>query len=222
MRIRQILALSLISLAFSSANAELILDYDWDNVYLAPGVSGTQSCSGDCTLGVNSEGYGLGNFIARGGNGTYTLNLFGIGAHNALSVSFDLAIIDSWDGDTRVGGTAPGPDVFMVADGSTLFSESFDNFDLNDDSFTGAPILGPEQLGFNLTWPDSLYNIELTFAHTTDFLTLTWSADALQSLADESWAIDNLIIRSVPEPGTLALLGIGLAALGFSRRRKAA
>lgn len=28
------------------------------------------------------------------------------------------------------------------------------------------------------------------------------------------------IVRSVPEPGTIALLGIGLAGLGFARRRK--
>lgn len=34
-------------------------------------------------------------------------------------------------------------------------------------------------------------------------------------------ALDNLGINAVPEPGSLAIIGLGLSALAFSRRRKA-
>lgn len=36
------------------------------------------------------------------------------------------------------------------------------------------------------------------------------------------WSMDNLQFDRVPEPGTLALLGLGLAGLGLTRRSKAA
>jgi PEP-CTERM motif len=37
---------------------------------------------------------------------------------------------------------------------------------------------------------------------------------------NDGWGIDEVTVAQVPEPGTLALLGLGLAAIGISRQRK--
>ncbi|WP_101756906.1 PEP-CTERM sorting domain-containing protein [Oceanicoccus sp. KOV_DT_Chl] len=38
---------------------------------------------------------------------------------------------------------------------------------------------------------------------------------------NDGWGIDNVTIAQVPEPGTIALLGLGLAGLFIQRRRQA-
>lgn len=47
-------------------------------------------------------------------------------------------------------------------------------------------------------------------------LTLTNSND----FTNDGFGIDDAVVGTVPEPGMLTLLGLGLAALGFSRRKK--
>jgi hypothetical protein len=37
---------------------------------------------------------------------------------------------------------------------------------------------------------------------------------------NDGWGIDGVTLAKVPEPGTLALLGLGLAGLSIARRRK--
>lgn len=45
------------------------------------------------------------------------------------------------------------------------------------------------------------------------------SVDFFSKAKDDGYGIDNVTIGTVPEPGSLALLGLGLVGLGFARRQ---
>lgn len=71
---------------------------------------------------------------------------------------------------------------------------------------------------------DAVYNLSFAFAHTSSSLTLDFGALGLQSLADESWGLDNVrvSVEAVPLPAAWPLLLGGLATLlgigRYSRR----
>ncbi len=65
---------------------------------------------------------------------------------------------------------------------------------------------------------DSVYHMEFTFAHAGGTLSLNWSSTLNQFADDESWGLDNIVVQSVPAPGTLA--GLAGAMLLTGRRRR--
>ncbi len=154
-----------------------------------------------------------------------TLSLGGIGDHDFLTISFDIAFIDSWDGN--IGRAYYGPDFFnILIDGVTqLVTTNFGGIgDELSDKALGF-------YGFEERYDDEAYRYSATFAHTSDTAEFSFFADGAgwQGKKDESWAIDNLSISTgssellaAPVPAALPLMLGGLGLLGFAgmRRRK--
>ena len=165
-----------------------------------------------------------------------TVVTFNVGTATTAALRFDLAVIDSWDGNVNLGGCC-NTDLFSVKlDGQAIFSADFNNvwgivpgFDGPDtQSFPrdarqiAAPVadLAGEWLGS--AGYDAAYRLSLNLgnlapgAHTLEFHA---GGDGWQAGQDESFAIDNLRVSAVPEPQAALLLALGLGVVGWARRR---
>jgi hypothetical protein len=197
------------------------------------GVPAEFSGAGTRTATAGYSAHGFEDFYLRNattGNpaASTVLTLAGLPVHTDIAITFDLAIIDSWDGSTPLGGTVP-PDFFNVrVDGNLVFSHTFDNFNLADQTYPDAPIVFGSNLAHTAGFPDSAYGISLVLPHSSSNLSIEWFASGAgwQGGADESWAIDNIrvVVRGegtpVPETGSaLLLLGISTLALIGAQRK---
>ncbi len=133
------------------------------------------------------------------------------------TLTFDLYIIDSWDGNYRIHG----PDTFEVlANGQSIFYETFAN--QHEYQTFRDPDIGRMHMGYNQSAKDSIYRaitIPFTIDEQDPQLRLSFHAIGLQGIQDESWGIDNVSVayEVVPAPSSLALLA--LAGLAPRRRR---
>lgn len=183
------------------------------------------------TVAPNSSTKFLGQFSGDGPTGT-TLTLTGIGAHDAITLSLDLYIIHSWDGN---GNQGSGPDQLkFTADSTTLLDANFANRDGSLQTYSDATPLGggpfaaktsadaESTLGYSWFFgTDTTYNLSFTFAHTGDSLVVDFTGIGIQGAGDESWGLDNFRVSTdvVPEPGSLCALGLGALAVLRRRRR---
>jgi len=158
-------------------------------------------------------GFGLGDFVLRNLNtgnpaDSSVLSLTGLQCHTSIDLLFSFVAIDTWDGTA----TSIAPDFFNVlVDTDTIFSETFDAFDLTDQS---APTTNPPQLAWNFDvlgvgTGDGVYDFSMESAflgivHTENTLTAEFfaSGNGWQGGADESWAIDNVevILNGIDDP----------------------
>jgi hypothetical protein len=204
---------------------------EWSN-------NSTVTSNGQAFLGANQDGT-----LAHGfGAGTDTLTLNGLAAHTSVTVSFDLYIIQTWDGNGPNGSNTPAtPDAFQLAENAnSLFAASFANFTSgNTQSFGGgtpgayittgnfAPRTGQNvseagQLGFGTADNgDATYNFTFTFSDANSALALAFTSTQNQAPGDEGWGLDNVIVSTnadttvtaAPLPASVWAGGLMLAAL---------
>ena len=168
-------------------------------------------------------------------NQTVTLTMDEIRAGERVLLSFDFCAIRTWDGN--IGGGGPGPDIFSVQvdNGPILLSSTFSVGDPESahtmsypfvagmgyfPSLTGATSV--DTLGYQ--WRDRVldatWRMNFEFTAPTDVVRINFSALGLQSIDDESWALDNVVVSTitVPAPGAGAVAG--LASLTLVRRKR--
>ena len=165
---------------------------------------------GDVTLWMSPEAiaapYDRDHFVRV--DASIALSLIRLPAHASMTVSFDLYILKSWDGDSPTFG----PDRWNVglAGSPALLDTTFsNNFKTDTDrsvqsypSPASAPQTGAaavNTLGYGFWFGDATYHFTFTFSHTMESAIVTFSsslyegkAEQARSTRDESWGLDNV------------------------------
>ena len=189
-------------LLIGSANAAII---DFEDVAVA---SGTNSDSGDLTSGgfsfdLLADHSHLANNNASGNSGSTFLIVDNYSGPNALNLSatsgatFSLSSID-------LGEVNP---VKGLATEVSLIG-----------NLLGGGILNATITLDGIVSSGGSNNFETFALGWTNLTDVTFTATA--GSGDHYWAIDNINTASVPEPATLALIGLGLAGIRLSRKTK--
>lgn len=172
----------------------------------AVGSEWTQTTTSTTPLGNRTF---LGEFV----NDTVSLVLTGLPAHEMVTVSFDLYIIQSWDGNNLDFG----PDIWEanVTDGPTLIRTTFSMFgpqafpdefpDGSNSARSGAVENNTLGFTFDGLGSDSVYRMKFTIPHSGGSLQFNFLASGLEDFAgNESWGLDNVSVeltQANPVPG---------------------
>jgi len=157
-------------------------------------------------------------FLGEFGKENVSLSLGNIGAHETVTVSFDLYLIRSWDGTSTYSGYGPDSWGFSIDGASKLsatFSNKFSHYNIpvyqpqsfqsqssvggQNDAGTGAVATGA--LGYSFqsrSNMDAVYHFTYTLDHSSPTLALLFNGSPNQDKNDESWGIDNIKVEAEP------------------------
>ncbi len=147
---------------------------------------------------TTSTGATTTGFLGRFGNQNITLTLTDLPGHFGVNLTWDLLIIDSWDGTS--GQDFWGFDIPGV--GTPAFEHTFSVFSTADQSFPRPPTAVGQFFG-SPSWNENIYrSLSYTAAHTSSTLQVAFYGQGLESIDNESWGIDNVRVSLVQLPPT--------------------